>query len=148
MGQHWPRGGAGRRHGAGSRGVGKAIATESNLARAHFFYAKVLRNDGNYDGAADQFAKFSPSIRETASPSTILAACCFCKRKYKDAIRTLQGVLAVDPEDLQAHYNLMLAYRDGRRKDGARARDPLSAIQGRRICPDDHRPLSAPQSRR
>ena len=34
----------------------------------------------------------------------------FLQRKYADAIKTLQEVLAVDPEDLQAHYNLMLCY--------------------------------------
>ena len=32
------------------------------------------------------------------------------QRKYRDAIPKLQQVLAVDPEDLQAHYNLMLCY--------------------------------------
>jgi hypothetical protein len=34
----------------------------------------------------------------------------FLERKYSDAVKTLQQVLAVDPEDLQAHYNLMLCY--------------------------------------
>jgi hypothetical protein len=32
------------------------------------------------------------------------------ERKYPEAVKTLQQVLAVDPEDLQAHYNLMLCY--------------------------------------
>ena len=34
----------------------------------------------------------------------------FLQRKYSDAVKVLQQVLAVDPEDLQAHYNLMLCY--------------------------------------
>ena len=34
----------------------------------------------------------------------------FLERKYEDAVRVLQSVLAIDPEDLQAHYNLMLCY--------------------------------------
>jgi tetratricopeptide (TPR) repeat protein len=34
----------------------------------------------------------------------------FLERKYSDAVKTLQQVLAIDPEDLQAHYNLMLCY--------------------------------------
>ncbi len=34
----------------------------------------------------------------------------FLERKYSEAVKTLQQVLAVDPEDLQAHYNLMLCY--------------------------------------
>src|SRR5207253_167601 len=31
----------------------KALAVSPDLARGHFFYAKVLRADGNYEGAAD-----------------------------------------------------------------------------------------------
>ena len=34
----------------------------------------------------------------------------FLQRKYADAVKTLNQVLAIDPEDLQAHYNLMLCY--------------------------------------
>ena len=35
----------------------------------------------------------------------------FLKRQHQEATVELQKVLAVDPEDLQAHYNLMLAYQ-------------------------------------
>ena len=34
----------------------------------------------------------------------------FLERKYDEAVKVLQAVLAVDPEDLQAHYNSMLCY--------------------------------------
>ena len=34
----------------------------------------------------------------------------FLQRRYRDAVQQLEAVLAVDPEDLQAHYNLMLCY--------------------------------------
>jgi lipoprotein NlpI len=34
----------------------------------------------------------------------------FLQRKYDEAVRVLQSVLEIDPEDLQAHYNLMLCY--------------------------------------
>jgi tetratricopeptide (TPR) repeat protein len=34
----------------------------------------------------------------------------FLQRKYADAVKVLQSVLEIDPEDLQAHYNLMLCY--------------------------------------
>jgi tetratricopeptide (TPR) repeat protein len=89
----------------------KAIALNANLARAHFFYAKVLRNDGNYDGAADELRKVIAQYPRDRVAVNDLGRVLFLQRKYADAIRTLQGVLAVDPEDLQAHYNLMLAYR-------------------------------------
>ena len=35
----------------------------------------------------------------------------FLKRQYEPAVEALNRVLAIDPEDLQAHYNLMLSYR-------------------------------------
>ena len=35
----------------------------------------------------------------------------FLKRQFKEAIDTFQRVLLIDPEDLQAHYNLMLCYQ-------------------------------------
>ena len=35
----------------------------------------------------------------------------FLKRDYSAAIQELNKVLAIDPEDLQAHYNLMLCYQ-------------------------------------
>jgi tetratricopeptide (TPR) repeat protein len=35
----------------------------------------------------------------------------FLQRKFDDAIAAFERVLAIDPEDLQAHYNLMLAYQ-------------------------------------
>jgi tetratricopeptide (TPR) repeat protein len=35
----------------------------------------------------------------------------FLKRQYKDAIAEFDKVLAIDPEDLQAHYNLMLCHQ-------------------------------------
>ena len=34
----------------------------------------------------------------------------FLQRKYADAVKVLNSVLEIDPEDLQAHYNLMLCY--------------------------------------
>ena len=35
----------------------------------------------------------------------------FLKRQYQDAIHEFHEALRVDPEDLQAHYNLMLCYQ-------------------------------------
>jgi tetratricopeptide (TPR) repeat protein len=35
----------------------------------------------------------------------------FLKRQFPEAVDALNRVLAIDPEDLQAHYNLMLCYQ-------------------------------------
>ncbi len=88
----------------------KALALSPNLARANYFYARVLRADGNYKDAAarlrivlDQYPRDRVALND-------LGRIFFLQRDYPDAVRTLQSVLAIDPEDLQAHYNLMLSY--------------------------------------
>jgi tetratricopeptide (TPR) repeat protein len=35
----------------------------------------------------------------------------FLQRKFTDAVKAFEQVLSVDPEDLQAHYNLMVCYQ-------------------------------------
>ena len=51
------------------------------------------------------------NIRATAWCVTRWAACSFCSASTRDAVAELEKTLAVDPEDLEAHYNLMLCYR-------------------------------------
>ena len=88
----------------------KALSLSPDLARAHFFYAKVLRSDGRYDEAADHLRKVVAQYPRDRVALNDLGRILFLKRKYADAVKILQSVLAVDPEDLQAHYNLMLCY--------------------------------------
>ena len=89
----------------------KALSVSPDLARAHFFYAKVLRSDGNYDGAADHLRKVLVQYPRDRVALNDLGRILFLQRKYADGVRVLQSVLAIDPEDLQAHYNLMLCYK-------------------------------------
>jgi len=88
----------------------RALQIDPNLARANFFYAKVLRADGKYDEAAEHLRKVVAQYPRDRVALNDLGRILFLERRYRDAIKVLQGVLAVDPEDLQAHYNLMLCY--------------------------------------
>ncbi len=88
----------------------KALALSPNLARANFFYAKVLRADGNYDGAAQRLGMVLAQYPRDRVVLNDLGRVMFLQRKYAEAVKVLQSVLAIDPEDLQAHYNLMLCY--------------------------------------
>jgi len=88
----------------------KALAISPNLARAHFFYAGVLRQEGNYDGAAEHLKKVIAQYPRDRVALNNLGRVLFLQRKYPDAVTALQQVLDIDPEDLQAHYNLMLCY--------------------------------------
>ncbi|MGA8212487.1 MAG: tetratricopeptide repeat protein [Candidatus Sulfotelmatobacter sp.] len=88
----------------------KALALSPNLARANFFYARMLRADGNYDGAAFRLRIVLAQYPRDRVALNDLGRILFLQRKYDDAVKTLQSVLSIDPEDLQAHYNLMLCY--------------------------------------
>src|SRR5262249_51918941 len=88
----------------------KALALQPQLARANFFYAKVLRNDGNYAGAAAHLQTVIAQYPRDRVALNDLGRIYFLQRKYNDAVRVLQAVLSIDPEDLQANYNLMLCY--------------------------------------
>jgi tetratricopeptide (TPR) repeat protein len=89
----------------------KALALSPNLARANFFYARVLRADGNYEGAAARLRIVLSQYPRDRVALNDLGRIFFLQRRYSEAVKALQSVLAIDPEDLQAHYNLMLCYR-------------------------------------
>jgi tetratricopeptide (TPR) repeat protein len=69
-----------------------------------------LRSDGNYEGAASRLRMVLAQYPRDRVSLNDLGRVLFLQRKYDEAVKTLQAVLAIDPEDLQAHYNLMLCY--------------------------------------
>ncbi|HTR68296.1 MAG TPA: tetratricopeptide repeat protein, partial [Terriglobales bacterium] len=89
----------------------KALEDSPNLARAHYFYARVLRSDGDYDGAAQHLQIVLAQYPRDRVALNDLGRIFFLQRKYSEAVKVLERVLEVDPEDLQAHYTLMLCYK-------------------------------------
>jgi tetratricopeptide (TPR) repeat protein len=90
--------------------IERALTLKPDLARANFFYAKVLRNDGRFDDAAGRLRQVLAQYPRDRVVLNDLGRILFLQRRYQDAITQLKAVLAIDPEDLQAHYNLMLCY--------------------------------------
>ncbi len=88
----------------------KALELAPDLARANFFYARVLRSDGKYDEAAQHLRKVLAQYPRDRVVRNELGRILFLQRRYQDAIQQFNAALDVDPEDLQAHYNLMLCY--------------------------------------
>jgi Tfp pilus assembly protein PilF len=99
--------------------VEKALQLSPDLARAHFFYARVLRTDGDYDGALKHLMLTLAQYPKDRVVRNEAGRVLFLQRKYADAIAQLNEAISVDPEDLQANYNLMLCYRG--LKDNTRA---------------------------
>jgi tetratricopeptide (TPR) repeat protein len=91
--------------------LNKALAINAKLARANYFYARVLRSGGDYDGAAQRLLLVAEQYPRDRVVRNDLGRTYFLARKYPEAIEQLKLAIAVDPEDLQANYNLMLCYK-------------------------------------
>jgi Flp pilus assembly protein TadD len=96
---------------AGARkALEKALAIDPQLARANYFYARVLKDDGDYAGAATRLRTVLEQFPRDRVVRNELGRVLFLQKRYVDAVAEFQQALSVDPEDLQAHYNLMLCY--------------------------------------
>jgi tetratricopeptide (TPR) repeat protein len=89
----------------------KALALSPNLARAEFFMAMVQKACGDYDGALRSLAGARRQYPRDRVVTDQVGRILFLQRRYAEAVRAFSDTLEVDPEDLQAHYNLMLCYR-------------------------------------
>jgi tetratricopeptide (TPR) repeat protein len=89
----------------------KALQVNPELASAHFFLATALKSLGRYDEAIEHLRTASAKYPRDRVVLNQLGRVLFLKRQFREAIGTFTNVIAIDPEDLQAHYNLMLCYQ-------------------------------------
>jgi len=80
-------------------------------AKVHYFYAVVQEADGNYDLAIEHLERAIVQFPRDTRVRNALGRVYFQKRKYSAALAEFQKTLTVDPEDLDAHYNMMRCYR-------------------------------------
>jgi Flp pilus assembly protein TadD len=88
----------------------KALSLKPDLARANYFYARDLKEEGKYDEAV---AKLQSVLKQYPRDRVVrneLGRIYFLQKKYQEAVTQFEYTLSIDPEDLQAHYNLMLCY--------------------------------------
>lgn len=89
----------------------KALQINPNLAKSHYFYALTLKAEGKYEEALQHLQIASSQYPRDRVVLNTMGRVLFLQRRYQEAVNALQRVLLVDPEDLQAHYNLMLSYQ-------------------------------------
>ncbi|HZF12532.1 MAG TPA: tetratricopeptide repeat protein [Thermoanaerobaculia bacterium] len=89
----------------------KALALDPQLASANFFKAQVQKTDGDYDGALASLAKARARFPRDRVVLNQIGRVLFLKREYRKAVDVLEQICLIDPEDVQMHYTLMLAYR-------------------------------------
>ena len=88
----------------------RALALRPELARAQFFFAKVLRAEGRYDDALSHLRRVAEQYPRDRVVRNGIGRILFLQRNYAQAVKEFEYVLTIDPENLQAHYNLMLCY--------------------------------------
>ena len=130
--------------------IEKAMQIDPSLARIHFFKAMTQKADGDYDGALGSLRVVESKYPRDRVNLNQIGRILFLKREYGPAVDALKRVLAVDPEDVQAHYTLMLAYRGLGNNDAAvreeklfqrfKADESSQSITGKRrlISPEDN----------
>jgi tetratricopeptide (TPR) repeat protein len=89
----------------------QALTVDSRLAKTHFFLATALKSLGQYDEAIEHLRTAVEQYPRDRVVLNQLGRVLFLKREYGAAVAAFKRVLEIDPEDLQAHYNLMLCYQ-------------------------------------
>ncbi len=99
----------------------KALTINANLGRIHYFKALAQKADGDYDGALASLRRAAALYPRDRVVLNQMGRILFLKREYRAALAALDGVQAVDPEDVQMHYTKMLCHRGlGQHEEAAR----------------------------
>jgi Flp pilus assembly protein TadD len=89
-------------------------ATNPNVPKVHFFYARVRRDQGGKDGYDDAL-KHLRIVTATFPDDRVvrnqMGQILLRQRKYDEAIKQFKHTLSIDLEDVEAHYGLNLCYR-------------------------------------
>jgi Flp pilus assembly protein TadD len=99
----------------------RALALKPDLARTNFFYARILKEEGKYDDAIARLRLVVAQYPRDRVVRNEIGRILFLQKRYANAVAEFNQTLSIDPEDLQAHYNLMLCYSG--LGDEARAND-------------------------
>ncbi len=89
----------------------KALEIDPVLAKTHFFLGTTLKSLGRYDDALGHLREAARQYPRDRVVRNQLGRVLFLKRQFAEAIAEFKEALSIDPEDLQAHYNLMLCYQ-------------------------------------
>lgn len=89
----------------------RALALAPELGKAHYFAGLALKAQGNYEEALSHFRRALLNFPRDKVVRNQAGRVLFLQRRFEEAVAEFHEALRVDPEDLQAHYNLMLCYQ-------------------------------------
>ncbi len=88
----------------------KALSLNPTFAPANLFYARVLQSEGRLEEALQRLQTVAAQFPRDRVVRNEMGRIHFRQRRFAEAIQEFQQTLTIDPEDLDAHYNLMLCY--------------------------------------
>jgi tetratricopeptide (TPR) repeat protein len=91
--------------------VDHALELKKDMPKAHFFRGEALKTEGRLDEALVDYLSASASKPKDRVVLNSIARVHFLRSEFKEALEWGQKALAIDPEDLMAHYTMMLAAR-------------------------------------
>jgi tetratricopeptide (TPR) repeat protein len=91
--------------------LGQALELDPELAKTHFFLGLRAKELGEYDTALEHLRAAAEKYPKDRVVRNQIGRVHFLERRYDEAVAELETVLGIDPEDLMAHYTMMLAYR-------------------------------------
>ncbi len=89
----------------------RALDLVPDLARAHYFRGLADKTIGDYPSALDHLRQAAEQYPRDRVVRNQIARVLFLSREYDRVIPEIEQVLAIDPEDLMAHYTAMLTHR-------------------------------------
>jgi Flp pilus assembly protein TadD len=92
-------------------------ATNPNVPKVHYFYARVRRDQGGatgYDDALKHLRIVIGTFPDDRVVRNQIGQILLRQRKYDEAIKEFKHTLTIDPEDVEAHYGLNNCYRGKR----------------------------------
>ena len=106
------------------------LALNAEDAAAEYQIGQILEVQGDREGAEKRFENARALRPDFPEALLALAKVRSRQQRYGDAIPLLQRVVALQPGNETAHYNLMLAYRKaGQMEAAAREKDTLDRLQ-------------------
>ena len=115
-----------------------------NLARTNFFYARVLRTDGDYDGALQHLQKAAAQYPRDRVVRNEMGRILFLQHKYSEAMVQLRETLSHRSRrptgELQ--HDALLATASADLQQSGRISEALPSLQGGRVGADHYRPVS------
>lgn len=96
-----------------------------NRAKVDYFYALTQKSQGKYDVALKHLHIAAKQFPRDKRVRNEIGRILYLERRYAEATKEFEKTLEVDPEDVDAHYHLMLSYRA--------LKDQLKAVKAQKL---------------